>query len=472
MEVYRTGEMNLDQLMAFAISDDHAAQERVWFESPLYDRHPQTIRRLLTKALVDGGDRRARFVGAEAYETAGGTVIRDLFRPEDDGYFTDSTLLDRLVAEKLAAEADKVKAEGWSWVDARPETDYAYLSRLLRIPPTAIPLSDEEQARLDELTNRYDALIEELGEDPPAEADAELSRLQGEIDALTEGREQWSPEEMAKAGAIVALDYHGAIIVERGLVKAETGTGDQLTEATDQAKPKERPSQPKPSLPDALVEELTTHRTAALQAVLASQPDLAFAALVHTLALRTFYGVFHETCLDVTPEAQDLGRIAETVRESEAVAAMLQKRREWLDLLPAEDKLWSWLVEQDHGTKLALLAFCTATTVNAVKRKHDRDDSARLVHADILAGAGGLDMADWWEATQDTYFVRVSKSLILEAVAEGVSKEAAENIAAMKKDAMAVRAEERLSGRRWLPQILRARSIKHPTDGQEEFRQE
>lgn len=33
MEVYRQGGMDLDQLMAFAISDDHAAQERVWFEA-------------------------------------------------------------------------------------------------------------------------------------------------------------------------------------------------------------------------------------------------------------------------------------------------------------------------------------------------------------------------------------------------------------------------------------------------------
>ena len=34
MATYREGAMNLDQLSAFAISDDHEAQERVWFDDP------------------------------------------------------------------------------------------------------------------------------------------------------------------------------------------------------------------------------------------------------------------------------------------------------------------------------------------------------------------------------------------------------------------------------------------------------
>ena len=90
------------------------------------DHHPQTLRRMLTRTLVEGSDRRARLIGAEAYEAAGGTIIRDLFRIDDDGYFTDSQLLDGLVAEKLAAEADKMKAENWSWVEVMSEVDYGY----------------------------------------------------------------------------------------------------------------------------------------------------------------------------------------------------------------------------------------------------------------------------------------------------------------------------------------------------------
>jgi ParB family chromosome partitioning protein len=44
-------------------------------------------------------------------------------------------------------------------------------------------------------------------------------------------------------------------------------------------------------------------------------------------------------------------------------------------------------------------------------------------------------------------------------VREGVSPEAAANIAGMKKLAMAEAAERRLAGTGWLPELLRTRSI-------------
>jgi len=62
------------------------------------------IRRLLTQAHVPAHDRRVAFVGLEAYEAAGGVVLRDLFSEEERGvYLEDAALLDRLVREKLAA---------------------------------------------------------------------------------------------------------------------------------------------------------------------------------------------------------------------------------------------------------------------------------------------------------------------------------------------------------------------------------
>jgi ParB family transcriptional regulator, chromosome partitioning protein len=76
-------------------------------------------------------------------------------------------------------------------------------------------------------------------------------------------------------------------------------------------------------------------------------------------------------------------------------------------------------------------------------------------HADTLAAALGLDMAARWQPTVANYLGRVSKERILEAVREGVSKEAAENIASMKKPDMAAMAEHRLAGKGWLPAALR-----------------
>jgi ParB family chromosome partitioning protein len=57
--------------------------------------------------------------------------------------------------------------------------------------------------------------------------------------------------------------------------------------------------------------------------------------------------------------------------------------------------------------------------------------------------------------TAASYLGRVSKALVLEAVKEGVSPKAADNLSKLKKDALVVQAAERLSGNGWLPAILR-----------------
>jgi ParB family chromosome partitioning protein len=64
-------------------------------------------------------------------------------------------------------------------------------------------------------------------------------------------------------------------------------------------------------------------------------------------------------------------------------------------------------------------------------------------------------MTQYWQPTAEGYFGRVSKGLILEAVREGVGPGAAAKIDGLKKDAMAKRAETLVTGKGWLPAILR-----------------
>ena len=69
--------------MAFSISDDHARQEQVWERvSGSHVQEPYYIKRLLTETTVRADDRRAVYVGAEAYEAAGGIILRDLFEQD------------------------------------------------------------------------------------------------------------------------------------------------------------------------------------------------------------------------------------------------------------------------------------------------------------------------------------------------------------------------------------------------------
>jgi ParB family chromosome partitioning protein len=78
-----------------------------------------------------------------------------------------------------------------------------------------------------------------------------------------------------------------------------------------------------------------------------------------------------------------------------------------------------------------------AVTVNAVRKPHERGDAERLYHADRLAAALAPDIAAWWQPTAATFLGRVSKAVALKAVGDAVPPEAADNLAKLKKDALA-----------------------------------
>jgi ParB family chromosome partitioning protein len=127
---YRGGQdVTLEQLMALAISDDHAAQEAAFYDAPDWQRSPDVLRAQLTQdEVLAGTDALARFVGVEAYEAAGGAVRRDLFSEEEQRvYLVDAALLEQLARDKLAHSVATVRAEGWSWVDVVPRATHAEL---------------------------------------------------------------------------------------------------------------------------------------------------------------------------------------------------------------------------------------------------------------------------------------------------------------------------------------------------------
>ena len=78
MALYRKGEMNLDQLSAFAITEDHERQERVWQELPPFNRSREAILRALSEGQVRSDDRRALFVGPAPTSASSCSAVSDL----------------------------------------------------------------------------------------------------------------------------------------------------------------------------------------------------------------------------------------------------------------------------------------------------------------------------------------------------------------------------------------------------------
>ena len=77
--------------------------------------------------------------------------------------------------------------------------------------------------------------------------------------------------------------------------------------------------------------------------------------------------------------------------------------------------------------------------------------------ADAFAAALGLDMADWWSTTRNSFLAQFPKARIADAVTEAVSRDAGAGLAKLKNAEAVVRAETLLAGTRWLPTPLRAR---------------
>jgi ParB family chromosome partitioning protein len=89
------------------------------------------------------------FVGIDAYEQAGGHIMRDLFELDDGGWLHDPVLLDTLVADKLKAVAEEVAAEGWKWVEVALTLPYGATRGLRELTGIALDLTDEEQVMAD-----------------------------------------------------------------------------------------------------------------------------------------------------------------------------------------------------------------------------------------------------------------------------------------------------------------------------------
>jgi ParB family chromosome partitioning protein len=223
LEVYAEDGMTLEQLMAFTVTGDHARQAQVWDQlRDAYNREPHIIRRMLTDGAVRATDKRVRFVGINAYEAAGGVVLRDLFEQDQGGWLQDPSLLDTLAAEKLQVEADAIRAEDWRWVEVANEFPYGHAAGLRRLTGEIKPLDDEAQARADTLRAEHEKLEAQCDTgEVSAEVDRRLDKIEAELKAIEQRPLAYDPEEIGRAGAFVSIAADGSLRVERGYVRPE-----------------------------------------------------------------------------------------------------------------------------------------------------------------------------------------------------------------------------------------------------------
>ena len=431
-EALGAGEISLDVAKAYAATPDAERQAYVFEQvSRSYmSSHPDSIRRLMTQATVSSGDRRARFVGEEAYVEAGGRIERDLFADADDARWLDVALLERLATEKMEALAASTAAEqGLAFVRPTLESwvGYPATEGLRRVAVETPPLTDEESATVEALESEIGELVtiledEESDDDARAEAEAKIRELDSRIDAITDKPPVIGEDVRPTLGTFLLLDHEGQPKLDTGFYAEITADGDEDQPAGRDGPPAAdvQPAQsPRPGgLPRQLVDELAIQRRDILAVHVAADPalalDLAIVLMVDRSA--TYSSEKSGSTLSAmrpcdplsgfnTPEARA------TLAEAEATEAL---DRSWAEGSTRAERFDAFRALSEPA-RTAWLGHAVARTLEASAGLPG--DRACKFH-DHLGQLLGVDVAAWWRPTGANYFDRVSKAQALAALTE------------------------------------------------------
>ena len=451
LDLYRSDDISIDQLMALTLARDVADQERIWDTLPEWDRRPEAIRRALTDGEVNlSTDPVAKFVGRKAYEKAGGACRGDMF-DEQSIYAQDAALLNSLARAKLEKSRQKLlESETWAWVETRLQFDYTERAQYPSVRMMQRAATDEEEAQRQDIQNELDQLSES---DSASEADFDRQDvLEDQLRQLEASLEAAVPEEQAAAGVIIYVDHQGRIAFARNVLKPEDAKqlrknrkgGSTSAPGLDANAGDDQGGRP---LSERLSRELTGHYTSALQLHVAKHPQVALAATVYALSVaieRNADQLFKLEITRVSPECEAV----EFGEAAKRVADLLATRVH--SLPPAEERL-TYLLTLDQATLLELLAVLTASAIDARS-----GDSRTPKVARLLAQSVALDMREWWKATAESYLNHVPRDKAMEAAREAMSEQQVIELAKHKTKAAVVKAiEPSLVEARWVPAFLR-----------------
>lgn len=433
LDAYAREDIDLDVLMAFCITPDTKRQEQVY--ASMQDS-PQrmtawSVRRRLTEETVPSDDRRVRFIGLDTYTQAGGPAISDLFSKEGQTYLQDAALVDKLVADKLAALRERVLSAGWSWCIAALDVPWSQLQGYDTLKPAAEGITPKMVKRLERLTEIHDEVSERIDNDDDTPEDhAKLQTLEQEIADIQSTPPVFTPKAMKRSGVIIRVDHDGHASYRWGAIARDakaSNDADDPASATTIASGEEAVPSGSSRLSETLARDLTAFRTAGLRDALANNFEIAFIALLHALAARAFHDfAADQSCLTINATTR-FHPDAAGIADFPALKASDERHRMWKDRLPkAKTDLWTALLVMSTHDRQLLFAHCVGLTLDAVTARPDQPTTAYL-HSHKVAEALGFTIQQaGWVTRADDYLDRVTKTRILEAVTEAKGERTAE----------------------------------------------
>ena len=277
LKEWRAGKMTADQAIALSANPDHASQTMTWERTrrDKWSASPEHLKQSVLGTATRQDHPRFKFVGAEAYEAAGGDYSDDLF--SDARTILNPVLLAQLEEQKLEAECQRLILLGWKW--AKSERDLG--GRVWQWPMIDLtPWASAEEAI---------ALTEG---DYSEKLFAKNAIMQRHID---------DPKARAAGGVIVGVDHGGewdhhyfmADEAKRGDPEEGDGPEDYSPEPTTRpaaSTPPIDPTEVPVKVNFKLREDMAEILSLAVSEALSQAPKVAMAALLATLAQQVVGG--------------------------------------------------------------------------------------------------------------------------------------------------------------------------------------
>ena len=506
LEAYRAGEIDLDTLMAFAVTADHARQNAVWAAVSQQGYRPGAwqIKRLLTEDRVPATSAIARFVGIEAYEAAGGRIDRDLFAEEDERgiWFDDPDLLNKLAMDSLQAAARELETR-WKWAEARLDVDWNATAAFGRVRPQPAEPTDGEKAEIERLRTRNDELANMDDDGWTEELVEEAEGNEERLDEI-EARAIYRREDIAIAGCIATVGNDGELKLIQGLVKPEdmpardagaaghddTADGEDTFSGIDAptfvaplASPgdAEAEARKEAGVGIGLADDLRAIRTAIVKSQLACDFDAAFDLLLFQLARSVFTNGYHDDALDIrateTPDRPAM-RVNDdafgdiNVGEKHLEIDRAAQKLDWTGL--SDTEAFAELRALPERDKRTLFASCVARTLKGQlafepKARPEVEATVARLDTDFAATVRGNRDQVWtadllWSRLRKDRILAIARETLGEAWAQAEAKQKKADIAKAMQDAFAhgddvpagVTAEGHAAAIAWTPPGFRA----------------
>jgi ParB family chromosome partitioning protein len=407
----RKGDLDVDLLMAFTITDDHEKQLAAYNElkGDMYGFSAHNIKLLLTDKAITSDHKLVKLVGLKEYKKAKGTVTSDLF--ENTVYLNDKDILDKLVNNKIEKHKKELATSDWKWIDVKFDFQPSFqLDQYYRIQTeyknAPKKLLEELNAKRNRLTELEDLPYGETTE----EQDEEMDSLDHDIYVINEKLEKYESfceKEIPLAGCIISINSNGDIVTHHGLVKPSDmndlhkfRNGGQPEELNDNEQSGSDNSQVEDSgLSDALKQDLSAHRRIVTAAALSQNIKLSSDLMRFGLCWEMLSGQWnHTTNISIKDSSVECSKgLVSTSKAAEQVGEFRSKLDlSWLGDSELESfKVFRQLTEKK---KSDLMAFCSMYSLNTF---HDK------AFSDYLISESNLNIADYWRPTADAFFKRV-----------------------------------------------------------------